>query len=63
MRWRPKRAAAPAVPRTPAAAPPLPPNPYRRFYTPTPTFEELVRRARTGPAVPGNMDSDPRPKR
>lgn len=50
MRWRPCRRSAP-VPREEARGreaprtPPLPDNPYRRFYTRTPTFEELVRRS------------------
>lgn len=47
MRWRP-HPAAPSAPaqKGKAPAPPLPQNPYRRFFTPTPTFEDLVRRAR-----------------
>lgn len=48
MRWRPcKRRAEPDErprPGTTGTTPPLPDNPYRRFYTPTPTFEDLVRR-------------------
>ena len=66
MRWRPKRTAPPAPPRPSggaAATPPLPPNPYRRFYTPTPTFEDLVRRARTGSSGSGNAESNPHPQR
>lgn len=49
MRWRPCRK-APADPsragQEPPVRPPLPENPYRRFYTQTPTFEELVRRTK-----------------
>ena len=45
MRWRPKKPAARPRPAPPAPAP-LPENPYRRFYTPMPTWEQLVRRAR-----------------
>lgn len=30
------------------AAPPLPDNPYRRFYTPPRRFEDLARRPREG---------------
>lgn len=30
------------------AHPPLPENPYRRFYTRTPSFEELIRKVREG---------------
>lgn len=49
MRWRPRRK-APADPspagQKPPVRPPLPENPYRRFYTQTPTFEELVRRTK-----------------
>lgn len=51
MRWRPcqgqkktpAKSVEPEAPRTP----PMPDNPYRRFYTRTPTFEELVHRARS----------------
>ncbi len=47
MRWRPRPAARPGpAQRGKTPAPPLPDNPYRRFFTPTPTFEDLVRRAR-----------------
>ena len=49
MRWRPKPQGgrpAPSGPlRAARTAPPLPENPYRRFFTRTPTFETLVRRA------------------
>lgn len=47
MRWRPcsPKPAVPAAPDKEAPGkPPLPDNPYRRFYTRTPTFEELVQR-------------------
>ena len=38
-------------------APPLPENPYRRFFTRTPTFEALVRRARSAQkAQPGQPE-------
>lgn len=52
MRWRPchgpqKPSAEPEKNKA-SATPPLPDNPYRRFYTATPTFEELVRRAKEG---------------
>lgn len=30
----------------PVAQSPVPDNPYRRFFTPMPTFEQLVRTAR-----------------
>lgn len=51
MRWRPiARPASPAP--EPARTPPLPENPYRRFYTRTPPFEELVRRSKGHPAEP-----------
>ncbi len=50
MRWRPCRGRRPesAAPKAPVPAPPapLPENPYRRFYTQMPTFEELVRRTK-----------------
>ncbi len=59
MRWRPcrRKEEKPAAPRPETkavASVPLPDNPYRRFYTRTPTFEELVRRARR---------EDPSPKK
>ena len=51
MRWRPCRGCRPepAALKGPAPAPPapLPENPYRRFYTQMPTFEELVRRTKS----------------
>ena len=52
MRWRPCRGLKkpPAEPEKKATSytPPLPDNPYRRFYTATPPFEDLVRRAKEG---------------
>ena len=61
MRWR-RRAAQPdgAAKSIKAPDPPLPDNPYRRFFTPTPTFEDLVRRARKarGDSLPASADPD-----
>lgn len=49
MRWRPKPQGGRQGP-----SGPLPENPYRRFFTRTPTFETLVRRARSAQkAQPG----------
>ena len=48
MRWRPCAAGAKQQGERTSRTPPLPDNPYRRFYTRTPTFEELVRRSREG---------------
>lgn len=52
MRWRPccglKKPAAEPEKKATSGTPPLPDNPYRRFYTVTPTFEDLVRRAKEG---------------
>lgn len=48
MRWRPCRREKGTASLQPEQKPavPLPDNPYRRFYTKTPTFEDLVRRAK-----------------
>lgn len=51
MRWRPIARPVPPA-QEPSRTPPLPENPYRRFYTRTPTFEELVRRSKGHPAEP-----------
>lgn len=73
MRWRPKGRGGPEVggrrsagPGRPAPDRPgtrLPDNPYRRLYTPTPTFTDLVRRARAAqrPAGPEAPADQPRP--
>lgn len=61
MRWRPKPQGGRPAPSGPLRAartvPPLPENPYRRFFTRTPTFETLVRRARSAQkAQPGQPE-------
>ena len=61
MRWRPKPQGdrpGPSGPlRAAGTAPPLSENPYRRFFTRTPTFETLVLRARsTQKAQPGQPE-------
>ncbi len=72
MRWRPKGRGCPAGPggvlpgpvgRRPTGRGPGCPNPYRRLYTPTPTFTDLVRRARAAqrPAGPEAPADQPRP--
>ncbi len=58
MRWRPCAAKAAPRAKTEPHTPPLPENPYRRFFTPTPTFEDLVRKSREKPPAERVPETD-----